>query len=163
MINNFSGYGILIASADNTVQSCFIGTNAAGTAAGATPMPYGVVVTGAGNLIGGGTAGTGNVISGNASDGIVIGGMGATGNVVAGNLIGTSSSGTAPLGNGDVGILIQYGAADNWIGFNSVHGPSSASQGNVIAGNSPAGSPVPASLSRAPERRATSSPETSLA
>ena len=73
-LNNFSGYGISIESAGNTVQGCYLGTNAEGTAAGGTPMPYGVVVTGPGNLIGGGTAGTGNVIAGNASDGIVIGG-----------------------------------------------------------------------------------------
>ena len=84
-------------------------------------------------------AGTGNVVSGNAIAGIVIGGVGTTGNVVAGNLIGTNSAGTAALGN-TIGILIQFGAANNWIGVNSVHGPMSADQGNVIAGNSVAGS-----------------------
>ena len=129
----------MIESTGNTVQSCYIGTNSAGTASGGTPMNYGVIVAAADNLIGGGTAGTGNVVSGNAIAGIVIGGVGTTGNVVAGNLIGTNSAGTAALGN-TIGILIQFGAANNWIGVNSVHGPMSADQGNVIAGNSVAGS-----------------------
>ena len=99
VINNFSQDGILIASAGNTVQSCYIGTNATGTAAGGTPMTEGVVVAGAGNMIGGTGAGTGNLISGNAGAGIVITGTDTTGNVVAGDLIGTNEAGTASLGN----------------------------------------------------------------
>ena len=138
VINNFSQAGILIESIGDTVQGCYIGTNSAGTASGATPMTYGVYVVEPGNMIGGNGAGTGNVISGTAY-GIVIHGTSATGNVVAGNLIGTNSSGSAAVGNSAYGIVIQNGAAGNWIGVNSLHGPSSASQGNVIAGNSSAG------------------------
>ncbi len=138
VINNFSLAGILIGSIGDTVQGCYIGTNSAGTAGGATPMTYGVYVVEPGNMIGGNGAGTGNVISDNAY-GIVIHGTSATGNVVAGNLIGTNSSGSTPVGNTAYGIVIQNGAAGNWIGVNSLHGPSSANQGNVIAGSSSGG------------------------
>ena len=123
-----------------------IGTNSSGTA----PLgngDIGVLIQygaadnwiGVNSVHGPSSASQGNVIAGNAYAGVVIQIAGTTGNVVAGNLIGTNSSGTAPLGNGTVGILIQSGAADNWIGVNSVDGLASADQGNVIAGSSAAG------------------------
>ena len=57
VINNFAADGILITTTGNTVQGSYIGTNAAGTAAGSQPMANGVVVTaGSNNTIGGTTA-----------------------------------------------------------------------------------------------------------
>ncbi len=83
-----------------------------------------------------------NVISGNSGAGVwilthaygVLTNPSATNNVVAGNYIGTNTAGTAALSNGGDGVEIQ-GASDNWIGVNSVYGPESADQRNVISGN----------------------------
>ena len=95
VINNFNVAGISITTSDNTVQSTYIGTNAAGTAAGSEPMPDGVLVTGADNTIGGATAAAGNVINGNGGNGVDIVGSGATGNVVEGNTVeGTTPTAT---------------------------------------------------------------------
>ncbi len=126
VINNFAGAGISITTTDNAVQGSFIGTDAAGTAAGNQPMANGIIVSGASNTIGGTAAGAGNVISGNAGEGVEISGSGATGNTVEGNLIGTDASGENPLGNTADGILLS-GTTENTIG-----GPTAASR-NVIA------------------------------
>ena len=58
------------------------------------------------NLIGIYSNGAGNLISGNAQDGIFLDGTSAASNVVQGNFIGTSADGTSALGNlrGGVGI-----------------------------------------------------------
>src|SRR5262249_3832877 len=85
-----------------------------------------------------------NLISGNLNAGIIInaasayvGGStsipGAADNAVGGNLIGTTASGTQPLGNKGDGVLIEGGATANIIG-----GPSAGS-GNLIAFNAGAG------------------------
>ncbi len=129
VINNFTYAGISITTTGNTVQSSYIGTNAAGTAAGSQPMTYGVLVTAANNTIGGATAGTGNLISGNTSYGVEITGSAATGNVVEGNLIGTNAAGTAALANG-TGVQIDTGASGDTIG-----GTAAAAR-NIISGNS---------------------------
>ena len=126
VINNFTGAGISITTTDNAVQGSFIGTDAAGTAAGTQPMANGIIVTGAGNTIGGTTAGAGNVISGNAGDGVEITGSTATGNIVEGNLIGTDSTGEAALGNTLDGIRLTSATG------NTIGGPTAASR-NVIA------------------------------
>ena len=97
MIDNFSQYGIELASAGNTVESCYVGTNAAGTAAGSRPMNDGVIALAANNTIGGAAAGAGNVISGNTQYGIQITGAASAGNAVAGNFIGTDQSGSRQL------------------------------------------------------------------
>ena len=76
-------------------------------------------------------AGAGNIISGNAGDGIDIEDATATGNTIEGNLIGTDSSGLAAVHN-DSGILI------NGASFNVVGGPQ-VSERNVISGNNSQG------------------------
>lgn len=101
---NSSGVTIWNATAsDNVVQGNFIGTDVKGT--GAVPNGRGVQIrSGANNnLIGGTTAGAGNVISGNTFNGIDLGG---SSNTVQGNFIGTQSDGESPLGNGIEGIEI---------------------------------------------------------
>src|SRR6185437_281574 len=67
------------------------------------------------NVIGGTAPGTGNVISGNASFGVFITDAGTSGNSIEGNDIGTDKNGTAALGNGAGGILIQGGATNSSI------------------------------------------------
>src|SRR5262249_29655222 len=104
----------------------FIGTNRAGTAAKGNHV--GISVGNApGTVIGGTTAGAGNVISGNSQQGVYITiGSGTTG---LGNYIGTDATGTAALANGAEGVLLSTGANNNTIG-----GTSAAAR-NVISGN----------------------------
>jgi titin len=84
-----------------------------------------------GNLIGGASSGTGNVISGNDSAGVFIFGLSGVsrGNTVKGNLIGLSQSGSPTLGNAGYGIvldnapnntLVLTGASANRFGRNGI-------------------------------------------
>ena len=101
------GNGITITSTtanSNTVEASLIGTNVAGTAALANQKDGIDVENGSHNLIGTNTISTswtlGNVISGNAGDGVVLGGTSASSNQVSGNRIGTNAAGTAAIANG---------------------------------------------------------------
>ena len=79
--------------------------------------------------MGGTSAGSTNIISGNTNNGVHIQGSSGTNtsnNTIEGNLIGTNTS-DLPLGD-NVGVLVDNGAAGNTIGA-----------GNVIAFNSTAG------------------------
>jgi parallel beta-helix repeat protein len=141
---------------DNVLEDNYIGVASDGT----TAVPntalgglfgYGVWLFGgaANNTIGGTESGAGNVISANATDGILISDQGTSGNVVEGNRIGTDATGTAALGNGVDGVLIQNGATDNTIGgvspdarniisANGSYGVLinlTGTQGNVVEGN----------------------------
>ena len=130
VINRFSQGGIVLQSSGNTVTGNFIGTNAAGTA-GSANGGDGVLISGGefNNTVGGTTAATRNIISGNGLFGIQIAGLGTNGNVVEGNFIGTTVNGTAAIANNQDGIRIQSGAANNIIGG------ISAGAGNLISGN----------------------------
>jgi uncharacterized repeat protein (TIGR01451 family)/CSLREA domain-containing protein len=134
---------ISLRSSDNVVQGNFIGTNAAGTAAIPNgPGNTGVHVDGAGatgNLIGGTTAGAGNLISGNTS-GIVIQGAET---VVQGNRIGTDATGTNAIPNVNGievgGDDVQIGGVDplarNVISGNTNFGIVSDGERGTIQGN----------------------------
>jgi len=130
VIVNSAGAGILLAGTgvqNNIVANNKIGTDRAGTTA--KPNASGILI-GSGaknNLIGGELEGEGNVISGNALNGISIG-TNAEANKVTGNLIGTDVSGNFVLKNGMEGIKLISGAKLNIIG-----GP--AAQRNIISGN----------------------------
>ena len=128
VINRFQGSGIVLSGelGRHTVQNNFLGTDVAGTAdrgngdAGVLPVsPL--------NLVGG-TAATGNLISGN-TDGIDVA---SDRNVVRGNRIGTDVTGTAAIPN-QIGVMIDSGNDNNVIG-----GPDRA-LGNQISGNTGAG------------------------
>ena len=120
---------------NNTVQGNYLGTDVTG----ALDLNGGANTNGlsgirlrngsAGNTIGGLTAGTGNLISGNNGAGIEIRDAGTDNNVVLGNLIGTDVSGLVALGNSQAGIAI-YGTAST-----NIIGGLSASARNVISGN----------------------------
>lgn len=108
--------GVEVGGNDNLVQGNFIGTNASGTAAignGAS----GIADSGANNLIGGTTPGSGNLISGNQT-GV------SGGSVIQGNLIGTDVTGTKKVSN-HIGIQ-----------GNALIGGLTPGAGNVISGNS---------------------------
>ena len=102
-----------------------VGTNSNGTAA----VPNGgdgVYADSNGMIIGGSGAGEGNVISGNARDGLRLERLNQ---VVKGNLIGTDITGSLPLGNGEEGVDTGSGTAGSVIGGTAV------GDGNTIAFN----------------------------
>jgi len=130
VINRFSkpgdeGIDIGPASSANSIEGNYIGTDVAGTSA--LGNSYGIVVRGSNATVGGTTAGTRNVVSGNAQAGVRIEG-GGTGNVVQGNYIGTKANGTEALGNGGSGVEIVDGS------FNTIGGLTAEAR-NTISGN----------------------------
>lgn len=142
VIGGFSGAGIQLVTGYNTVQGCFLGTNAAGTAASATTANgTGISITATAgdnaadghSLIGGqGNPAFSNLISGNTTDGVDISGQSAF-NVVQANVIGTNKTGTAALANGDDGVYISGDSQNNQIGGPSA--PAGSFAGNLISGN----------------------------
>ncbi len=98
----------------NTIQSNFIGVNAAGQAALANLREGVSVFGGVNNALGGTVAGAGNVISGNGQSGIVIFANGVQNTVAQGNWIGTNADG-ASLGNGFYGVFVAN-SSGNMIG-----------------------------------------------
>jgi hypothetical protein len=116
------------AGSSELVQGNFIGTNAAGT--GALPnASHGIQLGMATNVTIGGTAtGAGNLISGNAEDGINIGGAFTFGRaVIQGNLIGTDLNGVVAIPNSNG---IQLPNSDG-----TIIGGTSVQARNVISGN----------------------------
>jgi titin len=123
-----------VGTSANVVQGNFIGTDVNGTAAVPNGLVGVLVRTGAtANTVGGVVAGAGNLISGNAADGVYLTGSGTSGNVVLGNLIGTDVTGTAALGNAQDGVHVSAGAAQNAIGG------TAAGATNVISANGDSG------------------------
>jgi hypothetical protein len=132
IISGNVGSGISISGTGTTlnkVQHNLIGTNLTGTAAFPNNVGIGIFGAATSNTIGGSTASTGNVISGNNFQGVTISNTGTKSNTVADNFIGTNNAGTAALPNTGAGISIFGGAQSNIIG-----GPTAASR-NVISGN----------------------------
>jgi titin len=155
VISGNTAHGVRIQTNNCSVQGCFIGTNAAGTAALANLLD-GVIVAEASALIGGSTALARNVISGNGEAGVAILTSSGANCKVQGNFIGTNAAGTGGLGNGLHGVVIFNGAHDNQIagnriafnggagvlvgsdagnGFISDAGTGNAVEGNSIFGN----------------------------
>jgi titin len=129
--------GVYISDADttgNTVFGNYIGTNISGTVALGN-AESGIYIGGGAqnNTVGGATAGTRNVISGNGQDGVRITGSSTMSNTVSGNYIGTDINGTAVLTNALDGVYIFFGAQNNTIGG------VAAGEGNVISGNGQSG------------------------
>jgi parallel beta-helix repeat protein len=120
--------GILVVASDgNTVQGNRIGTDASGTVGLGNGGGINVQGSQANTIGGDSTAGEGNLISANGDAGITL--LGATANDIVGNLIGTDITGTAPLGNGNGGMVIGDSADSNVIGGDT------AAHRNVISAN----------------------------
>ncbi|RJF96743.1 DUF4347 domain-containing protein [Noviherbaspirillum cavernae] len=118
---------VIINSASAIITGNYIGTDAAGTVAVANGR-HGINIGGTGvSRVGGILAGEGNLISGNANDGIRINGV--NGVKVQGNFIGTNAAGTASVANGGNGVDITGGASANVIGG------TTAAERNIISGN----------------------------
>jgi len=127
LISGNASTGILIGvgASDTVVAGNYIGTDVTGNASLANPTGIGLTIS-FGNTIGGSTAGSGNLISGNSGSGILIF---STQAVIQGNRIGTNSTGSSPVPNG-TGVQIQVGIPDILVG-GDVPGA-----GNLISGNS---------------------------
>jgi len=134
-IKGFGGTGILLAEGNNVIQNCVIEGNGFRSNNPGIPLAPGVGVYSSSNTVGGPFTGAGNIISGNAGDGVQIEssnvGRGfhyANRNVVQGNIIGLDNSGTQLIGNGLNGIEIRHGSY-NLIGGNETR------EGNLVSGN----------------------------
>ena len=99
---------------------------------GSETDPAGIVYASS-NIIGGATAGAGNLISDNLSYGVHIEGVGATRNLVEANFIGLAPGGEYVFGDGRPGNLADGVWIDN-APDNQVGG-SASSDGNVISSN----------------------------
>ena len=162
--NAGEGVGIEGGSAQNVVQGNFIGTNAAGN----LPLGNGSMQDaldggfgsgvgidgGFNNTIGGASLDLGNLISGNAGDGVGIGRDAkeallpvpqfgpSIGNLVVGNYIGTDATGNMAIGNGWQASVDSTGEGSYGDGVaiegafnNTIGGSSNSGLGNLISGN----------------------------
>jgi hypothetical protein len=129
-----------LGTTSNQVQGNFIGTTISGTAV-LSNSQVGVAILGgaSNNLIGGSMSGEGNLISGNELSGVYLQNPGTTGNRVQGNFVGTNFSGAASLGNLEYGIILVYGASNNFIGGDRFDGTGLLGQGNLVSGNGDCG------------------------
>jgi hypothetical protein len=128
LISGNGNSGVEIAgasSAQNLVEGNFIGTDVNGAGAVGN-LNGGVYIDGGApdNSIGGAEPGAGNVISGNAGDGVTFTDNGTTGNQLLGNVIGTNLAGTVSVPNSH-GVFVF--AASEVVG--------APGAGNLISGN----------------------------
>src|SRR5262249_14699206 len=137
---NFTDNILLDVGTSNTViQGNKIGTDITGTQSLQLFFGhYGVELeSSSDNTIGGSAMGEGNLISGNAGDGIFMGS--GSQNIIQGNLIGTDITRTQPLPNGEnflqflgIGIEIES-SSDNTVG-GTTPGARNIVSGNTFAG-----------------------------
>jgi hypothetical protein len=127
-----NGVNVSGASATGTlIQGNYIGVNRTGNAAVGNAI--GVYILNAPNTqIGSSTPGLGNIISGNAQDGIRVQGTSSPATTIRGNSIGVGITGTEDLGNTANGIYILNSG-------NNVIGGTTAEERNIISGNNGAG------------------------
>jgi len=123
--------GILIVDTNTTgtvVQGNYIGTDASGARAAPNGNCGILVWNGAGPVtIGGTNTGAGNVISGNASAGLVL--IGVSNSTFQGNLIGLDATGSLAVSNGGDGLELYGNPHDVTIGG------TNAGARNLISGN----------------------------
>lgn len=128
-----SKYGIFYTNcvASNQVIGNIIGLEKNGINATYPAQGTGIGIFNSQNiLIGGGASSDRNIISNNASSGILISGPGTTSISVFGNYIGTTISGTTAVASGTQACGIKIDSSS----YNYIGG-SFTSQGNVISGN----------------------------
>ncbi len=112
----------------NQILNNYVGVNAAGSSALGNGG-IGVMVQSGASFNAVGAVGYGNLVSGNAQQGIRITGTTSTGNTVVANTVGLDSSGLLALGNAQEGIYISNGANATTVGG------TAAGSGNIISGN----------------------------
>ena len=122
-------YGIVDFGVGTKIAGNYVGTKIDGLSALANSQG-GVSLGSSGAIVGGTSAASRNVVSGNAGFGVAISNATGTLNTVLGNFIGVDVTGNGLLPNTNSGVIIQSGAHDNTIGG------STASARNIISGNS---------------------------
>ena len=131
--NASGGVGIFAfgsVTSQNVLQGNFIGTDSSGANKLGNSGDGVTIGSGAtNNTIGGTAAAARNIISGNSAVGVALQNAGTSQNLVEGNYIGTDDTGKVALPNGDSGVQIVGGAADNTVGG------TASGAGNVISGN----------------------------
>jgi trimeric autotransporter adhesin len=130
--NDRIGISVFDVSDRNLIEGNYVGTNAAGTAALGGNLECGITLISSSNMVGGTSAATRNVISGNGGGCGIDTGAGGS-NTIQGNYIGTDAAGTAPLGNGTVPFDIQAGVSVQ--SPKNEIGGTDPGAGNVISGN----------------------------
>ncbi|MFC1540089.1 kelch repeat-containing protein [Gemmatimonadota bacterium] len=128
LISGNTARGIMVTGIDATgtiIQGNYIGTTVKGDQA--LSNNQGVAVYSSSNLIGGAEPGTGNLISGNNIQGIILTSFNAADNSVLGNYIGTDGTGTSAVSNG-AGITLLSA-------LNNTIGGFAAGARNIISGN----------------------------
>jgi len=143
--NRTHGITIRLEGADqNTVVGNTIGSGPLGTELWGNGGNGVLISSGLRNEIGGASAEWGNLIVANGESGLRLE-NGSHENVIAYNHIGTGGEGTAPMGNGRIGVNINYNSSrnvigpGNCIGYNVEHGVlvhADNSIGNQITQNS---------------------------
>ncbi|MFN5274332.1 MAG: beta strand repeat-containing protein [Planctomycetota bacterium] len=144
IISGNNGPGVWIAgtsSKESVVEGNYLGTDRLGQLA--IPNSVGVLITDGANLniIGGPLTSSRNLISGNATSGVILRGAFTVNNIIRGNWIGTDSTGSVAIANQHYGIQIAEGAAyasilSNVISGNALGGVLIQSGGsNTLRGN----------------------------
>jgi hypothetical protein len=132
--NGEIGVNLAVDVTGNRVLGNYIGTNVAGTQAVGNGQSGVHIGFGAfDNVVGGDRPGMRNIISGNASAGVLIKNPGTSGNSVLGNTIGADVNGTRKIPNALDGVAICCAASGN------VVGGEAPGEGNLISANSRTG------------------------
>ncbi len=136
VISNNNANGVEISGSGtelNLVDGNYLGTDSQGESSTGDDTANGnindgvVIDNGATlNTVGGTTAGTRNVISGNETNGV---GLDSSKNVIEGNYIGLGADGITAVANRSDGVVVHNTATNNTIGGSVV------GAGNVITGN----------------------------
>jgi hypothetical protein len=133
-LGGFGGSGVVISGAGGIVSGNWIGLDPTGTAALANHVD-GLQVGADGVIVGGSTAQTRNVVSGNGANGIRV--LSTTsGGSLRGNYVGTNAAGSSGIPNGS---LVPASAGLEVDGDNLTIGGSGAGDGNVVSGNTGVG------------------------
>ncbi len=139
IISSNVGAGLTIdgsGTTDNVAVGDYIGTDLTGTVAlGNTNGGVFILDGGSDNTVGGTTAGSRDVISGNIGTGVTIYSSGTTGNVVTGDDIGTAANGIGSLGNSWDGVVLDgvtgNSITNSVICFNGAYGIEGISGSNA--------------------------------
>ncbi len=136
--NTQNGLQMSGAAANNRVEGNIVGLKADGSAALPNSNGISLFELANNNVIGGTTAGAGNIISGNTNSGVIFN-DGANANRIEGNKIGTDATGAIDLGNGLNGVRILQGGILANVTTSNIVGGTTVSARNIISGNNSGG------------------------
>jgi titin len=135
------GDGVVISDASNNlVQGNYIGTDVTGATALGNGVNGVLIVSDAQGTANGNIVDSGNMISGNGTDGVMLTGANTTYNTVQGNDIGTvavpnKGNGVEVAGAGAGNAIVGNAIAGNTLNGVFLNGTGAGVSGNTIAGN----------------------------